>query len=221
MLSSTPQNISSSKKMNWLAGCEAVLVFSLIMVYIWWLRFRHPYSWIAIFALVIASHVYHRETLAKLGFQWNGTRRTFVEFSIPLAALALALLALGIVFRSVRYITWQGAVLSLALYCAWGLFQQYLLNGYFVNRFDDFLAGRKHELVPVLAAVFFSLAHLPNWLLMLVTLAGGYVCARIYLKYRNLYFLGVAHGVVGFLIYLVVPDTISHHLYVGPKWFSM
>jgi membrane protease YdiL (CAAX protease family) len=111
--------------------------------------------------------------------------------------------------------------LSLALYCAWGLFQQYLLNGYFVNRFDDFLAGRKHALVPVLAAVFFSLAHLPNWLLMLVTLAGGYVCARIYLKYRNLYFLGVAHGVVGFLIYLVVPDTISHHLYVGPKWFSM
>ena len=29
-----------------------------------------------------------------------------------------------------------------------------------------------------------------------------------------------ACGVIGFLIYLVVPDTISHHLYVGPKWFS-
>jgi hypothetical protein len=27
--------------------------------------------------------------------------------------------------------------------------------------------------------------------------------------------------VVGSLIYLVVPDTITHHLYVGPKWFSM
>jgi len=31
----------------------------------------------------------------------------------------------------------------------------------------------------------------------------------------------VAHGIVGFLIYLTVPDTISHHLYVGPKWFSV
>ncbi|MCU1274751.1 MAG: hypothetical protein JWO48_2182 [Bryobacterales bacterium] len=220
MPSSTPQNISSSDKVNWLAGCEVFLVFSLIMVYIWWLRFRYPYSWIAIFAVVIASHLYHRETFAKLGFQWTGMRRTFVELSIPLGALALALLALGIVFRTVRDVTWQSAILSFALYCAWGLFQQYLLNGYFVNRIDDFLAGRKHA-VPVLAAVFFSLAHLPNWLLMLVTLAGGYVCARIFLKHRNLYFLGVAHGVVGFLIYLVVPDTISHHLYVGPKWFSM
>ena len=45
--------------------------------------------------------------------------------------------------------------------------------------------------------------------------------SRIYLRYRNLYFLGMAHGVVGFLLYLVVPDTISHHLSVGPKWFSM
>jgi hypothetical protein len=218
MLSSTPQNTSSSN--NWLAGCEVFLVFSSIMVYIWWLRFWQPYSWIAIFAVVIASHVYHRETFAKLGFRRPGARPTFVELSIPLGVLAFVLLALGIVLRSIRQVTWQSAILSFALYCAWGLFQQYLLNGYFVNRFCDFLARRQHA-VPVLAAVFFSLAHLPNWLLMLVTLAGGYVCARIYLKYRNLYFLGVAHGVVGFLIYLVIPDTISHHLYVGPKWFSM
>src|SRR3989442_7813052 len=43
-------------------------------------------------------------------------------------------------------------------------------------------------------------SHLPNWLLMLIALPGGYICARIFLHYRNLYFLGLAHGVVGFLI---------------------
>src|SRR6202035_3445736 len=125
MPSLTPQNISASEGVNWLAGCEVVLVFSLIMVYIWWVRFRHPYSWIAILAIVIASHVYHRETLSKLGFQWTGARRTFVKFSLPLGALALTLLALGIVFQSVRHVTWQGALSSFVLYCAWGLFQQY------------------------------------------------------------------------------------------------
>lgn len=197
------------------------MVFGLIMIYIWWVRFLHPYSWVAILGVVIGSHVYHQETFAKLGFQCGGARRPFIKFSLPLGALALSLLALGILFQSVRHLTWQGALLSFALYCTWGLFQQYLLNGYFVNRLDDCLAGRQHALVPILAAVFFSMAHLPNWFLMLVTLGGGYVCARIYLKYRNLYFLGVSHGVVGFLIYLVVPDTITHHLYVGPKWFSM
>src|ERR1700730_13893945 len=110
MPSSTPQNISSFKKVNWLSGCEVLLVFLLIMVYIWWVRFRHPYSWIGILAVVIASHIYHRETLAKLGFRCAGTGRTFIEYSVPLGALALALLALGIVFRSIRQVTWQGAV---------------------------------------------------------------------------------------------------------------
>ena len=55
---------------------------------------------------------------------------------------------------------------------------------------------------------------------MPITLAGGHFCARVYLKHRNLYVLGLAHGVVGFLLYLAVPDSVSRHLYVGPKWFG-
>jgi hypothetical protein len=118
-----------------------------------------------------------------------------------------------------RDVSWLGACLGLVLYCVWGLFQQYVLNGYFVNRFSDVLPNHPRG-VPILAGVFFSLAHLPNWFLMMVTLPGGYVCARLYLQRRNLFFLGLAHGVIGFLIYLAVPDTITHHLYVGPKWFG-
>lgn len=54
---------------------------------------------------------------------------------------------------------------------------------------------------------------------MAVTLLLGYCCAIVYRRYKNLYFLGLAHGTVGFLLYLVVPDSISHHLNVGPGWF--
>ena len=102
------------------------------------------------------------------------------------------------------------------MYCCWGLFQQYAVNGFFVNRFMEFAPAR----APLLAALLFSTAHAPNWFLMLVTFVGGYVSATVYLDSRNLYFLGLAHGLFGFLLYLVVPDTICHHLYVGPKWFS-
>jgi membrane protease YdiL (CAAX protease family) len=132
----------------------------------------------------------------------------------------LVLLAIGMIFHTIREVSWQLAAESFVLYCFWGLFQQYVLNGYFVNRFSEFLPRRRHA-VPALAGVCFSLAHTPNWFLMAIALAGGYLCARIYLKYRNLYLLGLAHGVVGFMIYLVAPDSISHHLYVGPKWYSM
>ena len=195
-------------------------MFVLIMAYIWWLRFRYPFAWLPMLLLMFVAHVSHRETPATLGFKWSDPAPPPARLSGYLALLALVLLALGMGLRSIRAVTLQGAFLSFLMYCLWGLFQQYILNGYFVNRFSDFLPGHLHA-IPLLAAAFFSLAHLPNWFLMIATAAGGYVCARIYLRYRNLYFLGMAHGVVGFLLYLVVPDTISHHLSVGPKWFSM
>jgi len=201
-----------------LAGLEVLTVFALILAYIWWLRFRLPYSWLAILALVCGSHVLRRESLTRLGFKWIGPVRRFAQPFALLALVAVALMAIGVAFRTLRDVTWQGAVSSLGLYLAWGFFQQYLLNGYFVNRFTNYLGDPARA--PIHAAIFFSVAHMPNWFLMLVTFIGGYVCARIYLKYRNLYFLGLAHGVVGFLIYLVAPDSVSHHLYVGPKWFS-
>jgi hypothetical protein len=72
----------------------------------------------------------------------------------------------------------------------------------------------------MISAALFSGAHLPNFFLMAVTLLAGYICARNYMRYKNLYFLAIAHGTVGFLLFLVVPDSISHHLTVGPGWFG-
>jgi membrane protease YdiL (CAAX protease family) len=99
----------------------------------------------------------------------------------------------------------------------WGTFQQYLLNGYFLNRLLVAMPGRP---AAVASAALFSGAHLPNWFLMAVTLLTGYVCARIYMRYKNLYFLGIAHATVGFLLLLVVPDSVTRHLVVGPGWFG-
>jgi hypothetical protein len=209
-----------SRDSDWRAGAEAAVIFSLILAYIWRLRFSHPYSWVPILLLVLISHLYHGETREMLGLRWTSAPRGFRELSATLALIAFAFLAIGLIFHTIRDVSWRVALSGFLLYCIWGLFQQYVLNGFFVNRFAALLPHSSRA-VPVVAGVMFSLAHTPNWFLMIISLAGGYACAIVYRKYRNLYFLGLAHGVVGFLIYLVAPDTISHHLYVGPKWFSM
>ena len=97
------------------------------------------------------------------------------------------------------------------------MFQQYLLNAYFVNRLLPG-AGSSAQ-AAAWGAGCFACAHTPNWFLMIVAFAMGYCAARVWIRYRNLYFLGVAHGAIGSLLYLVVPDSISHHLVVGPGWF--
>ena len=58
-----------------------------------------------------------------------------------------------------------------------------------------------------IGAACFACAHTPNWFLMIVGFGGAYCCARIWLRYRNLYFLGIAHGAIGSMLYLVMPDA--------------
>jgi hypothetical protein len=202
-----------SKYIVWL---EPLGVFALIVGYIWRWRYRHPLSWMAILGLVLVSHALRRETPASLGFRVANLKSVLGALAPAVLLLAAALLATGAMCHTIRAVTLDSAFASLGLYCLWGLFQQYLLNGYFLNRFVEASPAG----APLIAAIAFSGIHTPNWFLMAVTLLAGFVCAKIYLKFRNLYALGLAHGAIGFLLYLCVPDTISHHLYVGPKWFS-
>jgi hypothetical protein len=50
---------------------------------------------------------------------------------------------------------------------------------------------------------------------MAVTPVLAYAAIWVYRHYKNLYFLGLAHAAIGFLLFLAVPDSVSHHLRVG------
>jgi len=195
---------------------EPVTIFLLIMAYIWGLRFSHHRFWLVILALMLLSHRLHREKAKALGFQAKNLRQCAEDFAPALVLLALILFGFGLLLETTRRIRFDDALLALMGYLPWGLFQQYVLNGYFFNRLERAVS---HKAAPVLAAALFSSAHLPNWFLMAVTLLAGHVCVSIYRRYHNLYFLGLAHATLGFLLYLVIPDSVSHHLTVGPGWF--
>jgi len=195
---------------------EPVSVFALIMAYIWGLRFSHHNVWMWILALMTVSHWVHSERATALGFRSGNLRECLAECAPVLCLVALSMLGCGILLQTTRPLEFSQGAAALGAYVPWGIFQQYVLNGYFLNRFERALSPRAAS---VTAAALFAGAHLPNWFLMGVTLPLGYCAARLYRRQRNLYFLGIAHGVIGFLLFLVVPDSISHHLTVGPSWF--
>ena len=204
------------QRAHWLSFVEPAAVFVLIMSYIWRLRYTAPRAWIYILGFIILSHILRRERTASLGFRWNNFKECIETLAPTLLLLAMSLIACGVLLQTMRNIRFDHGLLCFLAYCPWGLFQQYLLNGYFTNRL---LAVSPARHVPLIAAALFSGAHLPNWFLMLVTFAAGYASTKIYMKYRNVYFLGLAHGVVGSLLFVVIPDSISHHLTVGPGFF--
>jgi membrane protease YdiL (CAAX protease family) len=183
------------------------------MAYIWIWRARHPYLWIAILACLLLSHLLHRESASDLGFGRRSLRECAHRFAPALAILALLLLAAGLLLHTTRQMASGQAFLALFAYLPWGVVQQYLLNGYFLNRFDRAFSPRPSAW---LTAALFAAAHTPNWFLMAVALLGGWCATQVYRRRRNLYFLGIAHATVGFLLFVTVPDSISHHLDVGP-----
>ena len=197
---------------------EPAIVFLLIMIYIWRLRPGHQTWAFAIFALVLLSHHWHGESARDLGFRLTNFRTCFRAFLPALVFISMMLLATGILLQTLRVVDMERGVIGFLSYCTWGLFQQYLLNGFFVNRMLP-VSSSAHQ-AAALGAACFACAHTPNWFLMLVALVSGYCCARVWIQYRNLYFLGIAHGAIGSMLYLVVPDAISHHLVVGPGWFG-
>lgn len=188
-------------------------MFAIIMAYIWKLRFTHPRLWIPAIALLLASHLARHERATDLGFRaknfWNCLRR----FGPVLLALVVAMLAAAVILRTLRPIGFEQAMLSFALYLPWGLFQQYLLNGYFLRRLDMAFSP---NVAAIFAASLFGVVHSPNWFLMVITPVGAYLAIWVYRRYRNLYFLGLAHAIIGVLLFLAVQDSVSHHLNIGP-----
>ncbi|HKV55611.1 MAG TPA: CPBP family glutamic-type intramembrane protease [Candidatus Binataceae bacterium] len=199
------------------AFLEPVSIFAGIMLSIWKLRFVHPWSWAPLLALVIVSHVVRRQKAPALGFRaahlWDCIR----TFGPILTGLVAFLYGAGVYFGTIRPLGWERASIGLALYLPWGLFQQYLLNAYFLKRFETVLSPRAACLT---TAALFSAVHSPNWFLMLVTPVAAWGAIQVYRKYSNLYFLGLAHATIGFLLFVAVPDSVSHHLNIGPGSLS-
>jgi membrane protease YdiL (CAAX protease family) len=196
-----------------LAALEPAGMFVFIMGYIWIWRARHPYLWIAILACLLLSHWLHREGARELGFGRASLSECAHRFAPLLTVLALVMLAAGLLLNTTRRMAADQAFLALFAYLPWGVVQQYMLNGYFLNRFDRAFSPRASAWI---TAVLFGVVHTPNWFLMGVALVGGWCATQVYRRHRNLYFLGMAHATIGFLLFVTVPDSISHHLNVGP-----
>jgi hypothetical protein len=78
-----------------LAIAEPVFIFSLIMAYIWSLRFAHRWFWLGILALILASHALRRERAGELGFRLANLRECLSRFAPALAFFALLMVSAG------------------------------------------------------------------------------------------------------------------------------
>lgn len=197
---------------------EVSLVYAGILLYIWRWQFTYPRAWMALLALVLASHVAHRDSIRDLGFTLHGLRasadtilRLATALFVPVAIYRFASSKLLLVMPGTRTLAYFTS------YGLWSLFQQYVTQSYFHNRLLD-LCGSRH-VSSLLVAVMFAGAHIPNPILMVATTLGGFILAEVFARHRNIYPLALAHTVAGFLIAALFPAALIHNMRVGPGYF--
>jgi hypothetical protein len=206
---------------RWVAAAtagEVALIFSGILLYIWRWQHTHPPLWIALWAFILISHALHRDTLRGLGLGAEGLQAS-AQWILPLAILlCLPMLYYGFERHRLQLLhpTWQ-LFLPLFGYGAWCCFQQYLTQSYFHNRL--MLIMRNRHVSSALTGVMFGATHIPNAILMVATLIAGFAFAEVFARYRNIWPLALAQTVGGLLLAAVAPDTMIHHMRVGPGYF--
>ena len=84
------------------------------------------------------------------------------------------------------------------LYPIWGLLQQLLVQAMVVRNLAPHIS---RPVVVVIAAILFGAVHLPDPTLTIATAALGGVLTVIFLRWRNIWPLGVCHGWLGVLFY--------------------
>ena len=89
----------------------------------------------------------------------------------------------------------------LALYPAWGLAQNFLLNAMLARNLRTVLP---EPAAVALATLLFSLSHAPDVEIMALTLLVAPLWLLLYRRNPNLWVLGVAHGVLGTLAFFAV-----------------
>ncbi|MGH9589635.1 MAG: lysostaphin resistance A-like protein [Terracidiphilus sp.] len=199
-----------SKRRNLL---EILIPYALILGVIWTPHPIQKWLWIVAAAVVIIVTIVSWPGLDAMGFR----RKNFIRsFWIVFAAMAAA--TVGVVVAGHMHTLYlHGGPLWLLenywLYAVWACAQQFLLQSFFLVRF---LRVLPHTWMAALASAgLFSLAHMPSYILVPATICWGFCACLLFIRYRNLYPLAIAHAILGITVAITIPGAVDHDMRVG------
>jgi len=166
-----------------------------------------PIALLATLTLVLLR----RQSVDELGLGWRGLLPSL--WILPAAAAWTAASVLAASAGGTLHALHNPDLGHVGGYVIWTIYQQFLLQDYFMPRLTRALASE--DAAVGLTAVLFAVAHLPNLWLAVATLVWGAVSCTLFRRYHSVYVLGLAQGILGLCFAVCIPDALHHHLRVG------
>ena len=187
--------------------------YALILAALWTPRpWQFTLDWAAL-AWVVVATVRSFDGWTAMGLRERG----FLQ-SLWVAGVALLLAAIAIAISAHLHALHapNGPFLFVrrfGLYAVWAMLQEFLLLDFFLLRLVRLLDSNIAAVVAT--AALFTVAHIPNLVLVPLVIVWGLVSCAVFLRNRNLYALGIAHAILGICVAVTVPSTADHNMRVG------
>lgn len=192
---------------------QLALGYGLILLVLWTPRpLQRPLYALTVLVIAILFWI-GRTTPNSMGLRSENLLRSL--WIVPLALLiSAASIALALHFQTLHPVPGPRAFFKRYWgYALWSFVQQLLLQDFFLRRLRILLPST--TVAVLAAAAIFSIAHIPSPVLTLVTFLMGLAACQLFLRYRNLYPLAIAHAILGVTLAITLPNPIIRNMRVG------
>jgi len=182
-----------------------------------WLGLRLFYVFAAClfwFIYVYRKHKKNPDVLKLWGFQKAYMRSSFFVL-IPVALVIISGTVIYGVLNEVNFVSWH-ILPVLVLYPAWGIIQQFMMVGIVAGNLNKLTDVKITDSQIILFTAFlFALVHFPSIPLVGFTFFLEIIFIKIYLKWPNIWSLGLFHGWIGtFFTYFVLERDLWSELWI-------
>ena len=155
----------------------------------------------------------NRETLIVWGFKKEDFKPSLLYLAPLMFITGIVSVLYGSMNESLSF-SWY-FILVLLLYPLWGLIQQFMMLGIISQNLASATEGKMNRyLIIFLVSALFSMVHYPSFFLMIFTFFLEVVFVKVYLKWRNLWAIGIAHGwIATFILYYVLDRNLWSELF--------
>lgn len=201
---------------------QIIIAFLFLEFALWAPTLEIRNRWAAIAAItilvlvlvnVLNGALIDRPSLARLGLGLPKLSGAGVVLGIGLATAVCAVILVAWAGGQIpANPTWFPSLPSAWAYLIWALVQEFLLQSFFFNRFEELYGS---SAAVWMASTLFAAAHLPNPVLTTATFIGALFFCEMFRRYRSIYSLAIVHAMLGLTIAITTPDSLLHHMRVG------